>query len=128
MKRCLLQGHSSRRSRAAAVVASLAVVLSGMTAASASGAVPATTVPTASNPAASNQAASASGTATTGMTMPAAAPNVPGRGNTAANLFQWTWNSVAAECTRSLGPNGYAYVQVSPPQEHIPGNAWWTSY
>ncbi|WP_418277719.1 carbohydrate-binding module family 20 domain-containing protein [Isoptericola jiangsuensis] len=51
-----------------------------------------------------------------------------GRGNVIANLFQWTWDAVAAECTSSLGPAGYGYVQVSPPQEHVRGTAWWTSY
>ncbi len=44
------------------------------------------------------------------------------------NLFQWTWDSVAAECTSTIGPAGFGYVQVSPPQEHIQGTAWWTSY
>ena len=58
----------------------------------------------------------------------AAAPTVPGRGNTAVNMFQWTWNAIASECTTTLGPAGYAYVQTSPPQEHIRGTAWWTSY
>lgn len=51
-----------------------------------------------------------------------------GRGNVIANLFQWTWDSVAAECTSTLGPAGYGWVQVSPPQEHVRGTAWWTSY
>ncbi|ACV09569.1 carbohydrate binding domain-containing protein [Jonesia denitrificans] len=45
-----------------------------------------------------------------------------------ANLFQWNWTSVAQECTTSIGPAGYDYVQVSPPQEHVLGDAWWTSY
>lgn len=45
-----------------------------------------------------------------------------------SNMFQWTWNSVARECTQVLGPQGYGYVQVSPPQEHIQGSQWWTSY
>ncbi len=31
-------------------------------------------------------------------------------------------------CTDTLGPAGYGYVQVSPPQEHIQGGQWWTSY
>lgn len=44
------------------------------------------------------------------------------------NLFQWTWDSVASECTTTIGPAGFGYVQVSPPQEHIPGSQWWTSY
>ncbi len=35
---------------------------------------------------------------------------------------------MAKACTDSLGPAGYGYVQVSPPQEHIQGAQWWTSY
>jgi alpha-amylase len=45
-----------------------------------------------------------------------------------ANLFEWNWNSVAAECTNFLGPRGYGYVQVSPPQEHVRGQEWWVAY
>ncbi|MBL0888444.1 carbohydrate-binding module family 20 domain-containing protein [Myceligenerans indicum] len=44
------------------------------------------------------------------------------------NLFQWTWDSVASECTSTIGPAGFAYVQVSPPNEHVTGTQWWTSY
>ncbi|MBO3101223.1 alpha-amylase [Cellulomonas fengjieae] len=43
-------------------------------------------------------------------------------------LFQWTWDAVAAECTEALGPAGYAWVLTSPPQEHIVGEQWWTAY
>lgn len=59
-------------------------------------------------------------------------------------MFEWTWDSVAAECTNFLGPAGYGYVQgtlrislvsaiadslaVSPAQEHIQGSQWWTDY
>ncbi|KAF5379275.1 hypothetical protein D9757_010696 [Collybiopsis confluens] len=43
-------------------------------------------------------------------------------------MFEWTWNSIAAECTNFLGPAGYGYVQTSPPQEHISGTQWWTDY
>ncbi|MDS1269522.1 carbohydrate-binding module family 20 domain-containing protein [Lipingzhangella sp. LS1_29] len=35
------------------------------------------------------------------------------------HLFQWNWNSIAAECAEYLGPNGYSGVQVAPPQEHV---------
>ncbi|KDQ58060.1 carbohydrate-binding module family 20 protein [Jaapia argillacea MUCL 33604] len=45
-----------------------------------------------------------------------------------AQMFEWTWDSVAAECTNSLGPAGYGFVQVSPAQEHITGAQWWTDY
>ncbi|KIY45802.1 glycoside hydrolase [Fistulina hepatica ATCC 64428] len=43
-------------------------------------------------------------------------------------MFEWDWNSVAAECTAFIGPAGYEYVQVSPAQESITGTQWWTSY
>jgi alpha-amylase len=43
-------------------------------------------------------------------------------------LFQWNWDSIAAECTDTLGPAGVAWVLTSPPQEHIMGSAWWTAY
>jgi len=28
-----------------------------------------------------------------------------------AQMFQWTWDSVAAECANFLGPAGYEFVQ-----------------
>ncbi|WP_196716968.1 alpha-1,6-glucosidase domain-containing protein [Actinomyces trachealis] len=60
-----------------------------------------------------------------------AAPAAPGAsrpGDVTATLFQWPWKDVATQCTQVLGPAGYAYVQVSPPQENITGSEWWTSY
>ncbi|GAA1364302.1 carbohydrate-binding module family 20 domain-containing protein [Streptomyces beijiangensis] len=45
-----------------------------------------------------------------------------------AVLFEWKFDSVAKACTDQLGPAGYGSVQVSPPQEHIQGSQWWTSY
>ncbi|MBB5868682.1 alpha-amylase [Allocatelliglobosispora scoriae] len=56
----------------------------------------------------------------------AAAP--PGTKDVIVTLFEWNWPSVAAECTNFLGPNGYGYVQVSPPQEHASGQQWWVAY
>ncbi|KAL1941622.1 hypothetical protein VTO73DRAFT_7061 [Trametes versicolor] len=43
-------------------------------------------------------------------------------------MFEWTWDSVASECTNFIGPAGYGFVQVSPPQETIQGDQWWTDY
>ncbi|KAJ7443711.1 glycoside hydrolase [Mycena latifolia] len=43
-------------------------------------------------------------------------------------MFEWTWDSIATECTEFIGPAGYGFVQVSPPQEHITGSQWWTDY
>ncbi|PSR82077.1 hypothetical protein PHLCEN_2v6147 [Hermanssonia centrifuga] len=48
--------------------------------------------------------------------------------NVIVQMFEWTWDSVAAECTNFLGPAGYGFVQVSPPQEHVTGTQWWTDY
>ncbi len=47
---------------------------------------------------------------------------------TFVHLFEWNWNDVATECEQFLGPNGFAAVQVSPPNEHITGSQWWTRY
>ena len=47
---------------------------------------------------------------------------------TFVHLFEWNWQDVAQECEQYLGPKGFAAVQVSPPNEHIQGNAWWTRY
>ncbi|MFF8876438.1 alpha-amylase [Streptomyces flaveolus] len=52
----------------------------------------------------------------------------PGTKDVTAVLFEWDFASVAKECTTTLGPSGYGYVQVSPPAEHIQGGQWWTSY
>ncbi|MER5716156.1 alpha-amylase family protein [Streptomyces sp. NPDC002132] len=52
----------------------------------------------------------------------------PGAKDVTAVLFEWKFASVAKECTNTLGPAGYGYVQVSPPAEHIQGSQWWTSY
>lgn len=47
---------------------------------------------------------------------------------TFVHLFEWRWQDVAQECEDFLGPNQYAAVQVSPPNEHIQGSQWWTRY
>jgi len=52
----------------------------------------------------------------------------PGPKDTIAVMFSWTWNAIARECTDTLGPAGYGYVQTSPPQEHVTGSQWWTYY
>ncbi|MGC5001453.1 carbohydrate-binding module family 20 domain-containing protein [Streptomyces sp. DT203] len=63
--------------------------------------------------------------------IPTATPaqaSAPGNKDVTAVMFEWKFDSVAKACTDSLGPAGYGYVQVSPPQEHIQGSQWWTSY
>ncbi|WP_239519343.1 type I pullulanase [Bifidobacterium ramosum] len=51
-----------------------------------------------------------------------------GTGDVIAIAFQTNWNSVAADCTTTYGPEGVGYVQISPPLETIQGTEWWTSY
>ncbi|MFJ3787154.1 carbohydrate-binding module family 20 domain-containing protein [Kitasatospora sp. NPDC090091] len=60
---------------------------------------------------------------------PAAQASPPANGkDVTATLFEWRFDSVAKACTDTLGPKGYGFVEVSPPQEHIQGSQWWTSY
>ncbi|MFU0548573.1 type I pullulanase [Gardnerella leopoldii] len=42
--------------------------------------------------------------------------------------FQQNWKSIAQECTKTYEPEGVKYVQVSPPNDHVKGSQWWTSY
>jgi alpha-amylase len=57
-------------------------------------------------------------------------------GDSILNMFEWTWNSIAAECAGPLADSGYTYVQTSPPNEHILGthtapgqaHAWYIHY
>jgi alpha-amylase len=49
-------------------------------------------------------------------------------GDVFVQLFEWPWSAVASECETELGPKGYKAVKVSPPQEDIAGNPWWTRY
>jgi len=44
------------------------------------------------------------------------------------HLFEWSWADVAQECEDFLGPKGFTAVQISPPNDHISGDAWWTRY
>src|SRR5687767_1132188 len=52
----------------------------------------------------------------------------PGTKDVIVQLFEWNWTSVGSECQNFLGPKGFGYVQVSPPQEHARGQQWWVSY
>ncbi|MFE1049793.1 alpha-amylase family protein [Streptomyces olivaceus] len=73
-------------------------------------------------------AAVALAAATVVITPTGAQASPPGAKDVTAVLFEWNFASVAKECTSTLGPAGYGYVQVSPPAEHIQGGQWWTSY
>ena len=53
---------------------------------------------------------------------------LPKRTDVEVIAFQQPWTSIAKECTRTYGPEGVRYVEVSPPQESIRGKQWWTSY
>ncbi|WP_426592479.1 alpha-amylase [Cellulomonas sp. McL0617] len=59
---------------------------------------------------------------------PLATPSDGGGHDVGVEMFQWTWDAIATECTNHLGPAGYAWVLTSPPQEHILGSQWWTAY
>ncbi len=76
---------------------------------------------------------------------PRLVPRAPSGSKTVIiQMFEWTWDSVASECTNFIGPAGYGFVQgdnppltltvsltfivVSPPAEHVTGSAWWTDY
>ncbi|WP_198668374.1 alpha-amylase [Streptomyces triticisoli] len=72
-------------------------------------------------------AAALAAAASVALASPAVA-SPPGTKDVTAVLFEWNFASVAKECTNTLGPAGYGYVQVSPPAEHIQGSQWWTSY
>ncbi|WP_251451281.1 alpha-amylase family protein [Microbacterium sp. Marseille-Q6648] len=61
-------------------------------------------------------------TAPVGQEPAAAAPDV------GIQLFQLPWTAIAEECETTLGPNGFAWVLTSPPQEHIDREEWWASY
>lgn len=66
---------------------------------------------------------------------PAAAATMTG-GDAILNMFEWNWDSIAAECAGPLADSGYTYIQTSPPQEHILGgdatdgeaHAWYIHY
>ncbi|OEJ96516.1 carbohydrate-binding module family 20 domain-containing protein [Streptomyces thermolilacinus] len=68
--------------------------------------------------------------AAVGVTAPSqpAQAAAPGDKDVTAVMFEWKFASVAKACTDTLGPAGYGYVQVSPPQERIQGPTWWTAY
>lgn len=48
--------------------------------------------------------------------------------DTSVQLFEWSWNDIATECTQWLGPQGYGAVQISPPHASKVANGWWGVY
>jgi alpha-amylase len=47
---------------------------------------------------------------------------------TSVQMFQWSWNDIATECTQFLGPKGYGAVQISPAGASKVANGWWGVY
>ena len=78
------------------------------------------------------------GTAACGTAAPAVLPGAAPRADAAttatkdvtANLFEYDFTSIAADCANVLGPDGFAAVQVSPPQDSYdqPDHYWWDVY
>lgn len=64
----------------------------------------------------------------TGIALASDSAQVVTKQSVGVQMFEWTWNSLAKECTTNLGPAGYDWVEVSPPQEHINGSEWWIHY
>ena len=55
-------------------------------------------------------------------------PTKPAATDVTMIAFQQSWKTIGDECTKTYGPEGVKYVQVSPPQESIQGTQWWTVY
>ena len=47
---------------------------------------------------------------------------------TSVQMFKWSWNNIAKECTNWLGPQGFGAVQISPPSSALKGTTWWDMY
>lgn len=47
---------------------------------------------------------------------------------TSVQLFKWSWNDIATECTQFLGPQGYGGVQISPPMAAVTDGFWYGMY
>jgi alpha-amylase len=50
------------------------------------------------------------------------------KGSVGLQMFGYNWNSIARECTTTLGPEGVDWVLTLPPTDHIKGNEWWIHY
>lgn len=59
---------------------------------------------------------------------PSDAKNPKAGRDTFVHLFEWKWSDVAQECEEFLGPRGFNAVQISPPNDHMSGEPWWTRY
>lgn len=48
--------------------------------------------------------------------------------DTSVQMFEWSWNDLATECTQFLGPQGYGGIQISPPHAAKRTGNWWDVY
>ena len=48
--------------------------------------------------------------------------------DTSVQMFEWSWNDLATECTQFLGPQGFGAIQISPPQASKVTSTWWGVY
>jgi alpha-amylase len=48
--------------------------------------------------------------------------------DTSVQMFEWSWNDLATECTQFLGPQGYGGIQISPPGASKTTTTWWGAY
>ena len=48
--------------------------------------------------------------------------------DTSVQMFEWSWNDLATECTQFLGPQGYGGIQISPPGASKTTSTWWGVY
>jgi alpha-amylase len=48
--------------------------------------------------------------------------------DTSVQMFEWSWNDLATECTQFLGPQGYGGIQISPPGASRTTSTWWGVY
>jgi len=48
--------------------------------------------------------------------------------DTSVQMFEWSWNDLATECTQFLGPQGFGAIQISPPQAAKVTSTWWGVY
>ena len=55
-------------------------------------------------------------------------PTNPAATDVTMIAFQQSWKTIGDECTKTYGPEGVKYVQISPPQESVQGTQWWTVY
>lgn len=117
--------------RAATAAFSTVVTLAALAAPGALPGAPvaaATAQPAAAQPAAVRPASA--GTAAARAAVPSAAST--GATGVIVQLFDWPWPAIGAECSNVLGPDGYAAVQISPPEEAVvlaaSGYPWWQAY